>query len=116
VDYSKYLGPNYEKTYDKSGVYIVNHTTFYEVTLSMYLMGPLIALLGKKEVTVIPGIRQIAFAVDNILVGRDTKDPKEVRLATLKTIEDRQIAAEKGLNTPLFLCPEGATTNGRYLI
>ena len=74
VDYSKYLGPNYEKTYDQSGIYIVNHTTFYEVTLSMYLMGPMIALLGKKEVTVIPGIRQIAFAVGNILVGRDTKD------------------------------------------
>lgn len=40
VDYSRYLGPNYEKTYDKSGVNIINHTSFYEPSLSLFLMGP----------------------------------------------------------------------------
>jgi len=116
VDYSKYLGPNYEKTYDKSGVHIINHTSLYEPTLSLFLMWPLVGLMGKREVTKIPGMRQIVEALDYILVGRDIKDPKEVRMAVLKEIEDRQIAAEKGERCPLFLCPEGATTNGRYLL
>jgi len=40
----------------------------------------------------------------------------EVREAKLKEIEERQITAEKGENTPIMMCPEGATTNGNFLI
>ncbi len=57
-------------------------------------MWPKVGLLGKRESLIIPGMRQIVEGLDYILVGRDTKDPKEVRLAKLKEIEDRQIAAE----------------------
>ena len=111
-DYSKYLGPDYEYTYDKAGIHIVNHTTPLETTLSLALMWPKVGLLGKRESLAIPGMRQIVEGLDYILVGRDTKDPKEVRQAKLKEIEDRQIAAEQGLRSPLMMCPEGATTNG----
>lgn len=79
-------------------------------------MWPKVGLLGKRESLVVPGMRQIVEGLDYILVGRDTKDPKEVRQAKLKEIEERQIAAEKGLRSPLMMCPEGATTNGRYLL
>jgi len=97
VDYSKYLGPNYEYTYDKAGIYVVNHTTPLETTLSLSLMGPKVGLLGKREALSIPGFTAIVGGLDYILVGRDTKDSSEVRQAKLKEIEDRQIAAEKGL-------------------
>jgi lysophosphatidylcholine acyltransferase/lyso-PAF acetyltransferase len=110
------LGPNYEYTYDKAGIHIINHTTPLETTLSMFLMWPKVGLLGKREALAIPGFKQIVEGLDYILVGRDTKDSKEVRIAKLKEIEDRQIAAEKGEHNPLMMCPEGATTNGRYLI
>ena len=90
----------------------MNHTTPLETTLSLALMWPKVGLLGKRESLAIPGMRQIVEGLDYILVGRDTKDPKEVRQAKLKEIEDRQIAAEQGLRSPLMMCPEGATTNG----
>lgn len=32
-DYSHYLGPDYEYTYDKAGIYIVNHTTLLDVVM-----------------------------------------------------------------------------------
>jgi len=57
-------------------------------------MWPKVALLGKRESLAVPGMRQIVEGLDYILVGRDTKDPKEVRQAKLKEIEERQIAAE----------------------
>lgn len=79
-------------------------------------MWPNVGLLGKRESLAIPGMKQIVEGLDYILVGRDTKDSKEVRQAKLSEIEDRQIEAEKGLKSPLMMCPEGATTNGRYLI
>ena len=79
-------------------------------------MGPKIAVLSKRENLAIIGMKQIVEGFDYMLVGRDSKDSKEVRMANLKAIEERQIAAEKGERTPLMLCPEGCTTNGRYLI
>jgi hypothetical protein len=42
-------------------------------------MWPKVGLLGKRESLVVPGMRQIVEGLDYILVGRDTKDPKEVR-------------------------------------
>lgn len=116
VDYSKYLGPNYEYTYDKAGIHIVNHITPLETTLSLFLMWPKVGLLGKRESLGVVGMKSIVEGLDYMLVGRDNKDPKEVRLAQLKAIEERQIAAEKGEKMPLMMCPEGATTNGRYII
>ena len=116
MDYSKYLGPNYEYTYDKSGIHIINHTTPLETTLCLYLMWPKVGLLGKREALVVPGMKAIVQGLDYILVGRDQKDSAEVRQAKLKEIEDRQIAAERGEKSPMMMCPEGATTNGNYLI
>ena len=79
-------------------------------------MWPKVGLLGKRESLGIIGMKSIVEGLDYMLVGRDSKDPKDVRQAQLKAIEDRQIAAEKGEKMPLMMCPEGATTNGKYLI
>ncbi len=73
------MGPNYEYTYDKAGIHIVNHTTPLETTLSLSLMWPKVGLLGKRESLIVPGMKQIVEGLDYVLVGRDTKDPKEVR-------------------------------------
>lgn len=50
------------------------------------------------------------------MVGRDTKDSKEVRKEVLDKIESRAIEAEKGLRQPVFIFPEGCTTNGTCVI
>lgn len=97
-------------------MHIVNHTNPLEPCLAVFLMWPMAGLLGKRETLKIPGMKQIVEGNDFYLVGRDTKDAKEVRMQMLVDIENRQIAAEKGERTPLMMCPEGATTNGKYLI
>lgn len=79
-------------------------------------MNPQVALLGKKEAVNVIGIKQVVYALNFLLVGRDKKDSKEERDNIIKEIEARQVAAEKGEAPPLMMCPEGATTNGKYLI
>lgn len=110
------MGPDYERTYDGAGIHIINHTTPFETTLSLALMNPQVGLLGKKESVNVIGIKQIVYGLNFLLVGRDKKDSKEEREKMIKEIEARQIAAEKGESTPLMMCPEGATSNGKYLI
>ena len=89
VDYSKYLGPHYEYTYDKAGLSIVNHTTPLETTLTLAIMWPRVGLLGKREALKIVGCAPFVYSLDYLVVGRDTKDSKEVRMALLSEIEER---------------------------
>lgn len=88
-DYSKYLGPDYEKTYDGAGIHVINHTTPFETTLSLALMNPQVGLLGKKESVNVIGIKQIVYGLNFLLVGRDKKDSKEEREKMIKEIEAR---------------------------
>jgi Acyltransferase len=73
-------------------------------------------LIGKREVLNIPLFGQLCDPQWNILVGRDTRDSKVDRDQVIRDIEARQIDAEKGLKTPIFILPEGATTNGKSVI
>ena len=52
-------------------------------------MWPKVGLLGKRESLGIIGMKSIVEGLDYMLVGRDSKDPKDVRQAQLKAIEDR---------------------------
>ena len=67
----------------------MNHITPLETTLSLFLMWPKVGLLGKRESLGIIGMKSIVEGLDYMLVGRDSKDPKDVRQAQLKAIEDR---------------------------
>ena len=83
------MGPDYEKTYDGAGIFVVNHTTPFDTTLSLGLMNPQVALLGKKEAVNVIGIKQVVYALNFLLVGRDKKDSKEERDNIIKEIEAR---------------------------
>jgi len=89
IDYSKYLGPNYEYTYDKAGLSIINHTTPFEAILTLALMWPRVGLLGKREALNIVGVAPFVDCLGYLVAGRDTKDSKEVRMALLSEIEER---------------------------
>ena len=73
-------------------------------------------MIGKREALNIPLFGKLCDPQWNILVGRDTRDSSEVRDKVIKDIEERQTAAEKGLTTPVFIFPEGATTNGTSVL
>jgi lysophosphatidylcholine acyltransferase/lyso-PAF acetyltransferase len=50
------------------------------------------------------------------LVGRDKKDSKEQREKLLADVAEQQRLAEQGLKPAICIFPEGATTNGEYLL
>ncbi len=56
VDYSKWLGPNYIKTYDGAGINICNHTSLLDTPVLQYLIEPFCSFLGKNESREIIGI------------------------------------------------------------
>jgi len=56
VDYSKWLGPNYVKTYDGAGINICNHTSIMDTMVLQYLIEPFCSFLGKNESRNIIGI------------------------------------------------------------
>lgn len=116
VDYSKYLGEDYEYTYDGAGMHIVNHQSGLDAVIQYITHTPLVGMLGKREATKIPGGRQLVGPMQHLLVGRDTKDSKDVRNQLLHDIEERQLAAERGEAAPLLIFPEGATSNGRAVL
>lgn len=72
--------------------------------------------MGKKEALNIPLIGRMIKPLDAIMVGRDKKDSKEVRNNIIKDLEERQIQAEQGKRGIVCIFPEGATTNGKYLM
>ena len=116
VDYSKYLGKDYAYTYDGAGMHIINHQNGLDVVLQYITQVPLVSLLGKREALSIPGCKNLVEPLQLLLVGRDTKDSKDVRNQLLDDIKNRQLAAEKGEAAPLLIFPEGATSNGRSVL
>jgi len=73
-------------------------------------------IIGKAEAKKIPFLKWIVDDQWSLLVQRDTQDSKEYREWVLKKVEERAIEAEKGLKTPVFIFPEGCTTNGTCVI
>lgn len=70
-DYSKWLGPDYQKTYDGAGIYIQNHINPMDVMAAWKAMGGKVGFIGKKEVLKIPLLKYIIPALKFMLVGRD---------------------------------------------
>lgn len=112
ADYSKWLGPDYEYTYDNAGMHITNHQCQLDLLLVIYLHHPVASHLGKREALKIPLIRHCAIPMDFIMVGRDKKDSKDEREKLMKNIEERVALAEQGKMPPVSIFPEGATSNG----
>lgn len=54
VDYSKYLGPEWTATYNKSGIQVANHTSWLDIVACMFLDCP--SFVAKFEISRIPVI------------------------------------------------------------
>lgn len=91
----------------------------YDTIHGIYLMwfgGYQASFIGKRELEQMPLLGLLVKPLESILVGRDQKDSKEERDKLIEIVKDRQIKAEKGLERPLTIFPEGCTTSGEYVI
>ena len=116
ADYSEYLGEEYVYKYDGHGVVVPNHICPLDLITELVLNAPINCLIGKREAQSIPFLKWLIDDQWMIMVGRDSKDSREQRHKVLEMIEARSLEAEKGLKTPCLIFPEGATTNGNYII
>ena len=82
VDYSRYLGKNYNKTYEGAGIHVCNHLHMYDIIHGIYLMwqgGYQASFIGKREITQVPLLGKLVTPLESLLVGRDNKDSQEKR-------------------------------------
>ena len=113
VDYSKWLGPDWEPSYDGASILISNHTGFNEILNTFLFIRPMPGFIAKHGVKQVPSIGPLATSVGSVFMDR--RNP-ESRKRTFDEILRNQQLAEKGEGHPLMIFPEGCNTNGKYLI
>ena len=82
-DYSNYLGPDYEYSYEGAGIYVSNHCTTFDVTMHQGMIKPFTSFLGKADATKFPGVGGLCEILGQLLVVRESKD-KEARTALIQ--------------------------------
>ena len=110
-DYSKYLGPDWKKSYECPGTIIGNHTVFMDILIHMYRQPP--SHVAKAAVENLPFIGSIASACGCLYLDRGDGDSRKDMFTQ---IAERQQECEKGIYPPLIIYPEGGTSNGTHLL
>jgi 1-acyl-sn-glycerol-3-phosphate acyltransferase len=79
VDYSYYLGKDYEYRYDRAGIFVFNHINCFDTLHQLYLNDTAKSFIAKKEILNFPLLSLILKPYELVLVGRDTKDSPQER-------------------------------------
>jgi 1-acyl-sn-glycerol-3-phosphate acyltransferase len=112
VCYKKFLGPDWEPTFDGAGIQISNHLSWIDIPVIIYLTFP--SFVAKQETLNVPVIGKGSQIIQCLYLKRG--DTKENRMDALRRIKERQEISEKSLAPPLHIFVEGCTTNGTKLI
>lgn len=112
VDYRKYLGPDWKKTYEGAGIQVCNHSGWPDILTGLYCTKS--AYVAKREVKNWFAVGSYARCIKCLFIERIASPEKHAE--TIKMMQDRQIQAEKGIMPPIIIYPEGITTNGTTLV
>ena len=114
VDYSYYLGPDYDKNTGKHcSTIISNHTSVLDPVVYLKLMQP--AFAASIEFKKMPLFNTLMNALDTIYIPRGGTE--EERKKVLEIILERQEEIEKsGWRSPMLIYAEGGCTNGDGLM
>jgi 1-acyl-sn-glycerol-3-phosphate acyltransferase len=61
IDYKKWLGPDWEPSYDNASTYVVNHQIWIDILVFMWWNLP--SFVSKREVRKMPGVGKIAESI-----------------------------------------------------
>lgn len=111
--YKKYLGEDYEISYDKDiSLYICNHTGFIDMLLGIRYCG--VGYIAKEDVKHSFLIGKITQGLQSLFVSRENE---KSRSQTLALIEQRQKDYLNGkCFSPLMIFPEGTTSSNRHIL
>ena len=110
--YKKYLGDDYDFSYDKYSLIISNHIGFFDVVVLMakYSVG----FMAKIDVKDYYFVGPIATAMHCLYIKRESS---EERKKIFDQLEERQKLFYEGkFLAPLAMFPEGTTTSGRNIL
>ena len=110
--YKKYLGPDYDFTYNKYSLIICNHIGFYDVITNMYLHA--CGFIAKIEISRYLFIGPIAKYINCLFVNRENQASRDEIFD--KLYERQSLFLEGKYFAPLCLFPEGTTTSGRNIL
>jgi 1-acyl-sn-glycerol-3-phosphate acyltransferase len=111
LDYKKYLGPDWKRSFENPGSVIGNHQCFMDVVVHMLRQPP--GHVAKGSVLNMPFIGIVADACGTLFFDRGDKAASK---DLISLIGERQKLCEQGLYPPLIINPEGGTTNGTSII
>ena len=111
--YKKYLGPDYQISYDEKFASIIcNHVSWTETYFTMWKYAT--GYVGKLSASKVPTIREVGWYNQTIYCDRNNPDDRKI---TAEKIEKRQKGLMDGtILTNLSIYPEGTMTNGTHLI
>ena len=110
--YKKYLGPDYDFTYNKYSLIICNHIGFFDVITNMYLHA--CGFIAKEAVSRYWLIGPIAKSINCLFVNRENESSRN---EIFNKLYERQTKFLEGKYfAPLVLFPEGTTTSGRNIL
>ncbi|CAI2372873.1 unnamed protein product [Moneuplotes crassus] len=109
VDYSEYLGPNYDKR-ERPSLLVSNHSSWVDIILFMYCKY-FPSFVSKEVLSKTPLVKVVGRMLNCLYVDRETsKDNKD---KIIQDIIQRQVLMEEGKDKfPLIIYPEGTTSNG----
>ena len=82
VDYTEWLGPDWKPKYEGAGLYVANHTSFFEICSNIFMMKPTPAYVTKESALNLPGV---GFMIQNMqCVFVRNENTKENRLETVR--------------------------------
>ena len=110
--YKKYLGEDYDFSYDKYSLIISNHIGFFDVVVLMakYSVG----FMAKIDVKDYYFVGPIATAMHCLYIKRESSEERKKIFDQLE--ETQKFFYEGKFLAPLAMFPEGTTTSGRNIL
>ena len=116
VDYSYYLGPDYQKQQTvtkKPGVIVCNHLTWLDSVI--LIVAFYTGFVAKAEILKVPLLNKTISGLQSVFIQR--AGTEEEKQKCLDLIKERQILVEKDPRYPyITIYPEGTQSNGDHLL
>jgi lysophosphatidylcholine acyltransferase/lyso-PAF acetyltransferase len=92
-------------------LYVSNHVSWADILVAMLLSSP--SFIAKAGVQDVPVVGTIAASMDCLFVQRENGGEKS---GASSLVRSRLAQLSAGATPPLWVFPEGTTTNGRFLL
>ena len=115
VDYSQFLGPDWEPEWEGASTLISKHISWIDIIVAFYLYYPMFTATARiRDMLWLGNIAKFLNIIFIERVGADSKAQKKGALAKIQ--EHQHLVENRKFETPLMIYPEGATSRESELL